>query len=291
MRQLIDVEFVDNSNYSDNTTDDVVGMVLPHSWGPVNKVTSVVYSKFLTNYPAEATPHYAIADGCFNAGAGMMEIVRPQGTQTYLHCVLYKSKPSAKDQLNAVEYNNAYEAVQSTGKSSFDEVLTLIESTKATTLQKLKTLYSSISALQLALDGEHAAELSAFNNALAAAKAPEVAAAVPNALVAEDWVTEIPSNAAEVVSYLQGIVDSIPAVEFTPSGTAAIKLGIDRQMKLNYTTPTGGNEGMINPDDVDKVICDFVQIYPGNIPLEGELAMRVAVGDDDEGEKIGRAHV
>lgn len=285
MRQLIDVEFVDNSNYSDNTTDDVVGMVLPHSWGPVNKVTSVVYSKFLTNYPAEATSHYAIADGCFNAGAGMMEIVRPQGTQTYLHCVLYKSKPSAKDQLNAVEYNNAYEAVQPTGKSSFDEVLTLIEPTKATTLQKLKTLYSSISALQLALDSEHAAELSAFNNALAAAKAPEVAAAVPDALVTEDWVTEIPSNAAEVVSYLQGIVDAIPAVEFTPSGTAAIKLGIDRQMKLNYTTPTGGNEGMINPDDVDKVICDFVQIYPGNIPLEGELAMRVAVGDDDEGER------
>lgn len=286
MRQLIDVEFIDNSNYSDNTTNDVVGMVLPHSWGPVNKVTSVTYSKFLANYPAEATPHYAIADGCFNAGAGMMEIVRPQGSQTYLHCVLYKSKPSEKDQLNAVEFNSAYDNVQATEKLSFDEVLTLLASAKATTLQKLKTLYSSVSALQLALDGEHAAELSAFNNALAAAKAPEVAAAVPNALVSEDWASDIPANADAIVAYLKAIVDAVPAIEFTPSGTAAIKLGIDRQMKLEYSTPVGGNEGMLDPADVDKIICDFVQFYPGNLPLEGELSMQVAVGDDDEGERV-----
>lgn len=286
MRQLIDVEFVDNSNYSDNTTNDVVGMVLPHSWGPVNKVTSVDYSKFLTNYPAEATPHYAIADGCFNAGAGMMEIVRPQGSQTYLHCVLYKSKPSTKDELHADEYNTSYDNISPTGFTTFDEVIAVVASSKSTSLNKLKTLYSAISALQLALDAEHASELSAFNAALAAAKEPEVAAAIPNEFTSSDWAAEIPANASAIVTYLQGIVDSIPSIEFIVSGTVSVKLGIDRQKKLEYTTPVGGNEGMIDPADVDQVICDFVQVYPGNIPLEGELAMRVAVGDDDEGERV-----
>ena len=83
MRELITIEFIDMSNYSDNTTEDVIGVVMPHVWGPVDKLTPVEYSKFMQLYPQLNSPGWIKASQAFQAGAGMCEILRPQLTTPY----------------------------------------------------------------------------------------------------------------------------------------------------------------------------------------------------------------
>lgn len=78
MRELITIEFIDKSSYSDNTTSDVIGLVMPHVWGPVDKLTPVEYSKFMQNWPELNSPGWIKASQAFQAGAGMCEILRPQ---------------------------------------------------------------------------------------------------------------------------------------------------------------------------------------------------------------------
>lgn len=105
--KLITVEFTDNSLYTDNTTNDVIGMVMPASWGPVNKVTSVTQDKFYELFPAEATEYYAKAESCFTSGAGMMEIVRPQLESTYYHGILYQAQTTNALTLTSVRQKTA----------------------------------------------------------------------------------------------------------------------------------------------------------------------------------------
>lgn len=282
MRALIDVSFVDNTSYSDNNTNDVVGMVLPHSWGPVGRIVTCDYSNFLSLYPQEATKEYAVADSCFNAGAGSMEIFRLQGSTTYFHVFLYLSKASENDDLEAEDFKSAYLDVADTQLDDFDACLaTVVEGNRAA-LTKLKTLYDAIVALEAALSTEHSIELEAFKSALEAAKGADVQSAIPDDTEDSDW----DSVAAEGVDkpaiseYFQSLVLAVSTVVFTPAGTAAIKLGKDRQTTVNYTKP------VIGGDDIDQVLVDFVTGCPGNIPLEGDLSIRVNVGMDEEENQI-----
>ena len=111
MRQLIDVQFTDNTNYSDNTSTDIVGQVLPHNWGPVDQIVTCSYEKLLQLFPKIATLPYANVDSCFKAGTQVMEIYRPKGDATYLHTVLFKTKNATIPQLDYADYKEAYEAL------------------------------------------------------------------------------------------------------------------------------------------------------------------------------------
>lgn len=282
MRSLIQVSFIDNSSYADNNTNDVVGMVLPHSWGPVGQIVTCSYSKFLEYFPQEATAEYAVADSCFNAGAGTMEIFRPQGSATYFHAYLYLSKASETDDVEAEDYKDAYLDVADTQLDDFDACLATVEASKRTALTKLKTLYDATLALETAISGEHTTELEAFNAALAAAKEDDVQNSIPDDTEDSDW----DSVAAEGVDrpaiseYFQSLALAVATITFTPAGTVALKLGKDRQPSANYTAPVVGG------DDIDKILVDFVSGYPGNIPLEGDLSVRVNVGMDEEDNQV-----
>jgi hypothetical protein len=92
MRSLIDVEFIDNTNYSDNSVSDILGAVLPHYWGPVDEINQLSYSEFVASYPAIVTENWATIASAYFAGAGLIEIVRPRGLATFYHGVLYKPK-------------------------------------------------------------------------------------------------------------------------------------------------------------------------------------------------------
>lgn len=281
MQALYTVEFTDNSNYANNNTEDSVGMVLPHTWGPVNRVVRCDYAAFLENFPQAANAMYAEADSCFNAGCGTMEIFRPQGKSTYFHIFLYKSKASENDDLEAQDYKDAYDNYSVTGKSSFDEVSALVTSGKKSELDKLKTLYDAIKALEAKLTTDNTTEKEAFDAALLAASNESVRDSVPDPAQPSDWEESAADVDKEVVAeYFSSIINSINTIQFVPKGTEALKVGKDRQSKATFTKPLSGYE------DIDVVLCDVVTGNPGNIPMEGTLSMRLSVGEDEEKNQV-----
>lgn len=95
--ELIDVKFVDNTNYVNTSGSDVIGCVFDHCWGPVEQMRTYSQSDFFNQYP-EGLPYgwnpldssrfysYAQIKKSFaSAGAsGLVEAYRLKGFWKYL---------------------------------------------------------------------------------------------------------------------------------------------------------------------------------------------------------------
>lgn len=87
--EIISVEFIDNTNYQQNSTStDVVGDIIDHVWGPVNQKLVLTQSEFLNYYPLYPSIPYANAYRALQAGARYVEVYRPQAKDTYMQFVV-----------------------------------------------------------------------------------------------------------------------------------------------------------------------------------------------------------
>lgn len=89
MRELVDIEFVDRTAYNNNETQDVAGVVMPHSWGPVDTVVPYTLASFLATYPQENSPYWVKVKSAFLAGASVIEVVRPSLLEKYLNVSIH----------------------------------------------------------------------------------------------------------------------------------------------------------------------------------------------------------
>lgn len=86
---LIDVDFVDNTNYANPlSTDDVVGGVVETVWGKVDQMVlldSVSWEAFANPLGlARVNQSYATISRLFDAGAKYIEVYRPSNNEKYL---------------------------------------------------------------------------------------------------------------------------------------------------------------------------------------------------------------
>lgn len=130
MDKLTTVEFVDTSNYTDNEVIDVVGTILPHEWGPVNTVLALNRSQFEAAFPEAITEEYATVLSAYKAGAGIIEIVRPQGSAEYVRMlgVTRKGVPAIEEPLSIAVPGAGYvvgDTFTITGESEVPQVLTV----------------------------------------------------------------------------------------------------------------------------------------------------------------------
>lgn len=224
MRQLIEVKFIDHTNYTDNDTQDVVGMVLPHNWGPVEKINAFNQSKFMEIYPEIATKEYAQALSCFNAGAGMMEIWRPQLGYTYLHYLLYLAKskpaqPAVPATLTATAFLDAFNNFRVLSVGSFDDAVAVLSSNRQTEMNKLSTLKTATEALQTAIDSHTGVEEAAATFTTARTACLNLINKVPKAANSNDWANGvIPSRNLE--AYFTGICNAVEGLVYTPEVVA-----------------------------------------------------------------------
>lgn len=91
MRQLIDVQFQDNTSYPSQIGNDVGAIVMDCLWGPVNKVVKCDFPTFLSNFPlmskAALSHSYLTAYRAFQSGLTSIEVVRRQGPAKYVNVV------------------------------------------------------------------------------------------------------------------------------------------------------------------------------------------------------------
>ena len=86
MRELIDVNFIDKTNYADQASGDVGGILLYHHWGPVGKLNSLTLPEFTRLYPTSTKrlhPSWINAFRAFQSGLGSIEVFRVQGDNKY----------------------------------------------------------------------------------------------------------------------------------------------------------------------------------------------------------------
>lgn len=147
MRSLIDVQFIDQSSYSNNSYSDIVGMVMPHPWGPVNSLNSFDFSTFNRYYPYADSAAYYLAHSCFSAGAGLMEIFNPQGNKTYQHFILFTGRKDEAASISYTDLDTAIKATTDTGFDSFDEALTSVEYSRQAKLSLIESVNKAAQAL------------------------------------------------------------------------------------------------------------------------------------------------
>lgn len=96
MSKLINVTFEDATNYTTFSTDDVVGVVIDHCWGPTDTILRLTAQQFYQLYP-ESLPFnapeakslvkniysFASAKRALDMGASVLEVVRPKGNYRY----------------------------------------------------------------------------------------------------------------------------------------------------------------------------------------------------------------
>lgn len=99
--ELIDVKFVDNTNYPDTSGSDVIGCVFDHCWGPIGQMRTYSQSDFFKQYP-EGLPYgwnpldsarfysYVQIKKAYNSagGAGLVEAYRLNGNWKYFNVAL-----------------------------------------------------------------------------------------------------------------------------------------------------------------------------------------------------------
>ena len=93
MNELINVTFEDRTNYFEFDSTDIVGQPIDHYWGPVNELKVMSRNQFLDNYPLSLplTPNASLdylrswvnVYRALSTGAGLVEVYRPQGENTY----------------------------------------------------------------------------------------------------------------------------------------------------------------------------------------------------------------
>ena len=93
MNELINVSFEDRTNYTVFDSSDVVGQPIDHFWGPVDELKVMSRAQFVAAYPlsvpmsAQASldflKSYVNIYRAFDAGAALVEVFRPQGSNNY----------------------------------------------------------------------------------------------------------------------------------------------------------------------------------------------------------------
>lgn len=86
MRELVTIEFQDNSLYTPDQGLDVGGLGISHFWGPVDKIVRVTPSSFGRYFPPTfRSKSYVKAYTALKYGIPVLEVLRVQGTSTYLY--------------------------------------------------------------------------------------------------------------------------------------------------------------------------------------------------------------
>ena len=103
-RELIDVQFQDNSNYVDSVTTDTLGSVISASWGPKEKLVTVNLTQFLSMFPAESNPHesWIRVRRAFDGGIGSAELYRTADNYVYQGATL-KATGASPDTVYSLE--------------------------------------------------------------------------------------------------------------------------------------------------------------------------------------------
>lgn len=103
--ELVDVKFVDNTNYANTSGNDVVGCVFDHCWGPVGKMVTYSQKDFFSQYP-EGLPYgwnpkdssrfysYAQIKKVFGSAgsAGLVEAYRLRGYWKFFNFAVQKAE-------------------------------------------------------------------------------------------------------------------------------------------------------------------------------------------------------
>ena len=101
MRELIDVNFIDKTNYAERTSGDVGGIVLSHHWGPEGRLNRLTFQEFLQYYPISSkrmSDSWINAYRAFQSGLGSIDVYRALGTgDTYKYVAIPTSTPSSSD--------------------------------------------------------------------------------------------------------------------------------------------------------------------------------------------------
>lgn len=91
MRELIDVNFIDKTNYAEKASGDAGGILLSHHWGPVGRLNRLSLSDFLRFYPTSTKRLHSSwinAYRAFQSGLGVVDVFRVQGGNMYKYFVI-----------------------------------------------------------------------------------------------------------------------------------------------------------------------------------------------------------
>jgi hypothetical protein len=83
MRELIDVNFIDKTNYAGLVSGDAGGILISHFWGPVGVLNRLTLSEFLNFYPTSSKRLHSSwinAYRAFQSGLGYVDVMRVLGT-------------------------------------------------------------------------------------------------------------------------------------------------------------------------------------------------------------------
>lgn len=98
MRELIDVNFVDKTNYASQASGDIGGILLTHFWGPAERLNTLTFAEFLSLYPVSTlrlTDSWINAFRAFQSGLSTIEIKRVLSTtEQYTHFPLTGVTPA-----------------------------------------------------------------------------------------------------------------------------------------------------------------------------------------------------
>lgn len=79
MRELIDVNFIDKTNYASLVSGDAGGILISHHWGPVGVLNRLTLSEFLNYYPTSSKRLHSSwinAYRGFQSGLGYIDVMR-----------------------------------------------------------------------------------------------------------------------------------------------------------------------------------------------------------------------
>lgn len=83
MRELIDVNFIDKTNYAGLVSGDAGGILISHHWGPVGVLNRLTLSEFLSLYPTSSKRLHSSwinAYRAFQSGLGYIDVMRVLST-------------------------------------------------------------------------------------------------------------------------------------------------------------------------------------------------------------------
>ena len=108
MRDFIDVEFIDNTSYSNTNTNDIGGLVLDACWGDHKKVVKCNLQKYVEEFPLYS--EYRMTDSWINGYRALMTGLGE------IECIRFI--PTDSDNSGKINYNYLYADLDSRGNIS-----------------------------------------------------------------------------------------------------------------------------------------------------------------------------